>query len=92
MIHQQDSRNLPGSHALITLLICRLCPHVHDVCPEICSTLCLSNPDSSTQPSMRRYVLITNIYKAAECISLAQHVSVNSATNSAKTEQEVLSH
>lgn len=62
------------------------------MCLEICSTLYLCNPDCPMQPSTRGYVLITNIYKAAECICLAQHVSADSATNSAKTEQEVLPH
>lgn len=90
MIHQQDSRNLPGSHTLITLLTCRLRPHIYDMCPEICSIPCLSNPDCSTQPTMRRYKLITNIYKSAECTSLAQCVSVDSATSSAQTEHKVL--
>jgi len=35
--YQQDSRNLPSSRASITLPMCRLCPHVHDVCPDSCS-------------------------------------------------------
>lgn len=38
---------------------------------------------------MGEYVLLAIFYKAAECISLAQHVSVNSATDSGKNEQQV---
>lgn len=56
------------------------------------STVCAqkSAPPCVYATPMRRYVLIANIYKAAECISLAHHVSLNSATNSAKAEQEVI--
>lgn len=54
--------------------------------PEIYSTLCLCNPEV-LHGGIRAFLTI--FYKAAECISLAQHVSANSATDSGKNEQEV---
>lgn len=68
--HQQHQQ--PRSHALMALLTCRLCPHGHDVCSEVCPKLCLWNHDCFTQPSTRRYALHTNIYKTVEGIFLAQ--------------------
>lgn len=76
----------------MALLTCRLCPPGHDVHSEVCSMLCLWNHDCFTQPSTRRYALHTNIYKAAEGIFLAQHISTDGAINMAKNEQEELTH
>lgn len=43
---------------------------------------------ATLKPSMGEYMLFA-FYKAAKCISLVQHVSVNSATDSGKNELEV---
>lgn len=69
-------------------------PHVHyspdlqptSSCPRCSQESAPPCVYATLKPSTGEYVPSAIIYKAAECISLAQHVSVNSVTDSSKTE------